>query len=581
MVADIPLQIQGVPRRVLKVILSLESGKKAQGRQTQAVSTPSSRAVPSAPATVAATAIKPDRFSAALQIISEESGIAIADLTVGSLFSDLGVDSLLSLTISARFREELDVDVDSGSMLMDYPLIGDLKKLLQSDEPGLPEPAEPHAQPPNVTEAARPTQSLPPSFDIVNRALTIISEESGVAMSDLTDDTHFADSGIDSLLSLVIVSRFREELELDIDHESLLMECPSVASLKSFLLGGDSTPSDQDSSDPTGTPSDNSNTTSSLASTPSREEHTPIKLEALGDALLQQEKKSALPVPYQELPEAVKTATSTSLVIQGSLRTCTKTVFLFPDGSGSATSYAGIPRISPDTCVIALNSPFLKDPASLRACPLDQLMAIYLAEVRRRQPTGPYHLGGWSAGGILAYRASQTLISQGEKVMSLTLIDSPPPLKGLDRLPDHFYEFCRSLHLFGGGQHGRPASSREHTHKFSDADHDRLIAHFNASIDVLHEYRATPLPAGHCPERVSIIWAPDTITDRPGVKKPEPHPDDTEGMKFLTEKRTDFGSNGWDKLFPDGSCEITLGRVENTHHFSMMVSSASTTTVKR
>ncbi|ROW00331.1 hypothetical protein VMCG_07320 [Cytospora schulzeri] len=563
------LAIQGVPRRVLQVILSLESGKKTKDRQTEVVSTPVSNTVPM-PSASAPVSTGLNRISAALQIISEESGIAVPDLTENSLFSDLGVDSLLSLTITARFREELDIDMDSGSMLMEFPTIGDLRKLLQLGESDTLEPSGWHAEAAEATNTAQHSLLIPLSFNIVDKALQIVSEESGVAIPDLTDDTHFADSGIDSLLSLVIVSRFREELELDIGHESLLMEFPTVASLKSFLLGVDATCSDQESSNPSGTPSDNSNTPSSPASTPSREEYTSIKPEALDSALILEEKRIGKPEAGNGIPGVVMAAASTSLIIQGSLRTCTKTIFLFPDGSGSATSYAGIPRISTDTCVIAFNSPFLKDPGSLRFCPLDQLMAIYLTELRRRQPNGPYHLGGWSAGGILAYRAAETLASQGEQVTSLTLIDSPPPLKGLDHLPNHFYDFCKSLHLFGGGQHGRQTSSREHTHKLTDAEHDRLIAHFNASIDALHEYTATPLPANCCPRRVSIIWAPDTIMDRPGVKKPKPHPDDTEGMKFLTERRTDFGTNGWDKLFPSEQCKIKLGRVENAHHFSMM-----------
>lgn len=549
-----------MPRRVLSVILSLESGKKAQKPQL-ASSAPSAapRAAPSAaPApVVTSTEAGPSKVSSALQIISEESGIAVSDLTDSSLFGDLGVDSLLSLTITARFREELDVDIDSTSMVMEYPSIGDLKKLFKAGQ----EEAQPSSSPDlssQVKEAYNPPPQQVPVLsrqaNIVERALEIVSEESGVAQADLTDDTHFTDSGIDSLLSLVIVSRFRDELEIEVDHESLLMECPTVADLRTFLLGGQSTPSDQDSSDQSGSPSDSSNTPSSPASDPEEDDEL---IEVKADDL-------------SLLPDPVLSAKCTSLIIQGSQRTCTKSLFLFPDGSGSATSYAGIPRISSDTCVIALNSPFLKDPESLRACPLDHLIAVYLTELRRRQPSGPYHLGGWSAGGVLAYRTAQILGIQGERVASLTLIDSPLPLKGLDPLPRHFYDFCRSLHLFGGGQHGKPASSRQHTHTFSDAEHDKLISHFNASIDVLHGYHAKPLNHDKCPKKVSIIWAPDTITDRPGVKKLEPHPDDTEGMKFLTERRTDFGANGWDQLCP--SSEITIRRVENAHHFSMMVS---------
>lgn len=46
-------------------------------------------------------------------------------------------------------------------------------------------------------------------------ALQIISEEAGISVADLIDDVVFPDMDIDLLLSLVIVSRFREELGLD------------------------------------------------------------------------------------------------------------------------------------------------------------------------------------------------------------------------------------------------------------------------------------------------------------------------------------------------------------------------------
>ncbi|KAF7628392.1 hypothetical protein AFLA_003751 [Aspergillus flavus NRRL3357] len=46
-------------------------------------------------------------------------------------------------------------------------------------------------------------------------ALQIISEDAGISVADLIDDVVFPDMDIDLLLSLVIVSRFREELGLD------------------------------------------------------------------------------------------------------------------------------------------------------------------------------------------------------------------------------------------------------------------------------------------------------------------------------------------------------------------------------
>lgn len=63
-------------------------------------------------------------------------------------------------------------------------------------------------------------------------ALGIISEESGVAINDLTDETVFANLGVDSLLSLVIGSRIREELCWDFDVETMLISFPTVEALR-------------------------------------------------------------------------------------------------------------------------------------------------------------------------------------------------------------------------------------------------------------------------------------------------------------------------------------------------------------
>lgn len=183
-------------------------------------------------------------------MIAEESGLAVADLTNGTVFGDVGIDSLLGLTISARFKEELDMDLDFNALFYEYPTVGDLKVFLGGSQSGTaissPKSSNTGSSSPVTSGTGATTPNTEefgsPKVDF-GRALAIISEESGVATEELTDDTNFADSGVDSLLSLVIVSRFRDELELDIQHESLFLECPTVADLKQLLLG-DPSPSD-------------------------------------------------------------------------------------------------------------------------------------------------------------------------------------------------------------------------------------------------------------------------------------------------------------------------------------------------
>jgi thioesterase domain-containing protein/acyl carrier protein len=58
---------------------------------------------------------------------------------------------------------------------------------------------------------------------------------------------------------------------------------------------------------------------------------------------------------------------------------------------------------------------------------IEAMASYYLAAVRAEQPHGPYFLGGWSMGGVIAFEMAQQLIRQGEQVALLALLDSTPP----------------------------------------------------------------------------------------------------------------------------------------------------------
>jgi amino acid adenylation domain-containing protein len=51
----------------------------------------------------------------------------------------------------------------------------------------------------------------------------------------------------------------------------------------------------------------------------------------------------------------------------------------------------------------------------------------YLDQVRRVQPRGPYFLGGWSAGGVIALEMAHRLRAGGETVATVALMDARPP----------------------------------------------------------------------------------------------------------------------------------------------------------
>ncbi|SNR95020.1 nonribosomal peptide synthetase DhbF, partial [Streptosporangium subroseum] len=98
----------------------------------------------------------------------------------------------------------------------------------------------------------------------------------------------------------------------------------------------------------------------------------------------------------------------------------------FPPASGLSWSYTGLIRHLPsEQPVYGLQSPAFDGTAS--PADLDALVTLYLDRVRSAQPSGPYHLLGWSIGGNLAHAVAERLQRSGEKVALLALMDSYPP----------------------------------------------------------------------------------------------------------------------------------------------------------
>ncbi|MET0398827.1 MAG: thioesterase domain-containing protein, partial [Longimicrobiaceae bacterium] len=84
---------------------------------------------------------------------------------------------------------------------------------------------------------------------------------------------------------------------------------------------------------------------------------------------------------------------------------------------------------------------------------VEEMVRDYLAELRREQPAGPYRLGGWSMGGVVAFEMARRLEAEGERVDRLVLVDSQVPwLRDPDReMPRNVFElvqlFVRDLGL--------------------------------------------------------------------------------------------------------------------------------------
>ncbi|GAA5171432.1 hypothetical protein GCM10023321_70000 [Pseudonocardia eucalypti] len=101
-------------------------------------------------------------------------------------------------------------------------------------------------------------------------------------------------------------------------------------------------------------------------------------------------------------------------------------VFCLPPAAGLGWSYGRLLGvISPVHPVYALQSPGLRADQP----PLEDMteLAEHCVElIRRTQPRGPYHLLGWSFGGVLAHAVAVALRAAGQQVAMLAAMDAYP-----------------------------------------------------------------------------------------------------------------------------------------------------------
>jgi len=173
----------------------------------------------------------------------------------------------------------------------------------------------------------------------------------------------------------------------------------------------------------------------------------------------------------------------------------------------------------------------------------------FITEMKRRQPSGPYLLAGWSAGGVIAFEAVNQLTKAGDAVERLILIDSPCP-DIIEPLPSSLHRWFGSIGLLGDGDLSKLPPW--------------LLPHFAASVNALSNYTAEKIDPAKCP-LVTTIWCEDGVCKLPTDPRPDPFP--YGHAQFLLDNRTDFGPNLWDRYLNEEkmTCHHMPG-----NHFTMM-----------
>ena len=506
------LKFQTIKKSVLGMLLPDPKTKQLPGR-------PSSNHINSkAPAHTQNPANLDDdqvSFHCVLDILASELCVHPSELREDVDVHDLGLDSISSISVLARLRQSMRVDLPS-SLFATYPTVAELRSFLRLDgQIELPpesytiDTPDPVPEAPKNPRLRKTSDLLGRSNDLAHMFRTVVAEEAAIDVTEIELDTEFSDLGVDSILSLSILGVFAEKTNTRLPP-SFMHDHPRYRDASAFLR--------------------------SLFRT------KPLNPPA-------SESQGQKPLSHVQLQFASERGLPT--------------LFLLPDGSGSAGSYANIPKLHTELSIIAFNSPFQHTPQDYDI-PLEAVARLYVSEVLKLQTQGPYLVGGWSIGGVYAYEIATQLVALGHEVKGVILIDSACPLT-LSPLPVETLMILRRVGTFD-------RLSKQGT---NGSIPKKVQEHFVKSIAALKNYRPEPLPTMQY-QRLQCwaTWAQFGVLElmeRTGGEEMVhslnvPFEEFNDIQRWLLISREDLGANGWGTVVPSG---VNCVSVEGDH-FSIM-----------
>ncbi len=420
-------------------------------------------------------------------------------------------------------------------------------------------------------------------FDLI---MASISQSTGEDPSEFADDTALADLGIDSIMAINVIGTMKNKMGVDLPA-SFLFDYPTIGDLRRAFgaapalqevskpsLDSSSfsmeilTPPSLDSEPATATRLD---TSSKLHSSrvDGDMDATKTELQSI-EALVQEPTPGEIQLKEEDTsPQPMANIT----LLQGRPSPGKTPFYLMADGVGSIVSYIHLPKFQSGMPVYGIDSPFLHCPSRLTSHVGIEGVAKHVVEALiKAQPAGPFHLGGFSAGCMVAFEVCRQLAFVNRKVFGLVLVDLCCPRPSPLSLSAIVEESTVAVDIF------KAALTASEVLWSITAN---TQAHLHAYFMAMRLYNPPPLTAKERPAWVAVIWAEKGLINRvpSGAKVREtlvdegipikPYPMYMQDPKLspvacLVPDKTaaDLGANGWDKYA--GSDVLTLS-VAATH----------------
>ncbi|OIB02943.1 mixed polyketide synthase/non-ribosomal peptide synthetase [Paenibacillus sp. LC231] len=208
---------------------------------------------------------------------------------------------------------------------------------------------------------------------VSSRVIDIVSKILGLAPHELSPDLPLDQYGLDSILLMQLLQQLQNQLASAVDLVKL-QECRTLLDIITMI--------------------------ESLS-----------KVD--GSRIISRQSKSEVPGSWPQFPELILLNNGA----QGS------PVFWFHGGLGGVEMYQKLAQKSKRPFYGIQAKGWLTDRSPLKG--VGSMAAYYAHIIQSVQPNGPYDLGGYSLGGVLAYEVTRQLQELGHMVNSVVMLDSP------------------------------------------------------------------------------------------------------------------------------------------------------------
>lgn len=284
-------------------------------------------------------------FSKVLDIIAAEVKLDKDEFTDEAEFAELGIDSLLTISIMSLLQVQLALTLPT-SIFTNYPTVGTLRTFIQQEFATAEADVESDSTNSGLSSSennndsiSTPRSELSPidSPDVAEVFMSAVAAETGINPSEIEPSTLFSELGVESLMSIAVLSTVKDRTGVMLPT-SFLIENPTVAEVRKALRNNEPAP-------PQSCP----------------------RPGALKSALEKQ--VNVVNNSSGSSGTSAKKYSSKAVFIQGRLSSGLTPLIFIADGAGSAASYINLPSFPSGQPVYALESPFLH-------CPLDYTLSF-------------------------------------------------------------------------------------------------------------------------------------------------------------------------------------------------------------